>query len=58
MVNIGLGPEVWHGKEGKISPSRGQGTSSEAGLGGQGCEGLTAVIPRVVDKREIIDSVI
>lgn len=59
MVNIGLGPEGWHGKEGESSPSRGQGTSPEAGLGGGGCDRLTAVIlSREVDRKEMIASVI
>ena len=55
---VGLGPEGWHGKERKSSPSRGQGTSSEAGLVEEECEGSRAAISREVDKKEIIASVI
>lgn len=58
MVDIGLGPGGWHGREWKCSFSRGQVTNSEAGLGGEGCEGLRAVIPREVNKKEIIASAI
>lgn len=58
MVNIGLGPGSWHDKEGKCSFSRGQVTNCEAGLGAEGCEGLRAVIPREVNKKEIIASAI